>query len=234
MAALVVACAVVGFVLGRIPAAVAERVFAVPAAPLLLKTDLTRPLNVEHSKPLMAMSVQVTCSALFAATAAAIGMRWVVVAYLWFAAVTFALALTDVDRNLIPNRILFPAFAIALGLLAGGAALDRSGTALLRGIAGTVIYFLFLLVVALAARGGFGMGDVKLGALLGAFLAFEGWSILVVGAVSAFILGGAVSLVLLVFRLKGRKDAIPFGPYLVLGSYVALAAGERLADWYTG
>ena len=55
-----------------------------------------------------------------------------------------------------------------------------------------------------------------------------------VGSVSAFILGGAVSLVLLVFRLKGRKDAIPFGPYLVIGSYVALATGERLADWYTG
>ncbi len=234
MIALVVACAMVGLVFGRIPAVIAERVFANPEVPLLLRTDMTRPFAIEHSKPPMALSVQVVCAALFGATAAVIGTRWVVIAYLWFVAVSLALTLADLDRKLIPNRILFPGFAIALGLLGVGAALDRAGTALLRGVAGVAVYFLFLLVVALAARGGFGMGDVKLGALLGAFLAFEGWSILVVGIVGAFLLGGAVSLVLLLFRLKGRKDAIPFGPYLVLGAYVALSAGERLADWYTG
>ena len=65
-------------------------------------------------------------------------------------------------------------------------------------------------------------------------LAFEGWRILVVGAVGAFVLGGAVSLILLVFRIRGRKDAIPFGPYLVVAAYIAIVAGDSIADWYAG
>jgi leader peptidase (prepilin peptidase)/N-methyltransferase len=231
---LVVACAVVGVWYGRIPAAVARRVFAAADAPLLVPADALGPPAAAVPGVRLGVPMQLLTGALFAGTAAVVGTRWVLPAFLWMVAVTVTLTLTDLDRKLIPNRILFPGTAIAAGLLVVGALVDGEAAGLLRALAGGAGYFVFLLVVALAARGGFGMGDVKLSVLLGIFLAYESWAVFVVGVVGAFVLGGAVSLVLLVFRIKGRKDAIPFGPYLVAGTYLALAAGEAIADWYRG
>lgn len=234
MVLLIAVSVVVGLVWGRIPAAVAERVFAGDSEALIVWSDFKRPFDVGHSRWPLLIGTQIASGLLFGVTAAVIGTHWVVIAYLWFVAVTLTLTLTDIDQKLIPNRILFPGFAIAFGVLAVGGALDTNLEGFARAIGGSAAYFVFLLVLALAARGGFGMGDVKLGALLGAFLAFEGWRILVVGAVGAFVLGGAVSLILLVFRIRGRKDAIPFGPYLVVAAYIAIVAGDSIADWYAG
>ena len=229
---LVIAAATFGAIYGRIPAAVAERVFREDRAPLLIRADFTRPLVVEHPSPQLALGTQVATAVLAGATAAIIGDRWVLVAYLWFVVLTVTLTLTDVARKLIPNGILFRGFAIAVALLAAGALADGDAGHLLRALVGAAAYFGFLLVLALLARGGFGMGDVKLAALLGAFLAYDARSALVVGAVGAFLVGGAFSLLLVVFRIKGRKDAIPFGPSMVAAAYIAIAAGTEIADWY--
>ena len=78
------------------------------------------------------------------------------------------------------------------------------------------------------------MGDVKLAVLLGLFLAFRSWDALWSGIFLAFLMGGTVSLLLLITRRKGRKDAIPFGPALVVGTWVALAWGDSLVSWYLG
>ena len=233
MTLLVVGCMAVGLVYGRLPAAVAARVFRSDNESLLVATDGTRPFAVAPGSAL-ATAVQILVAILLGGTAAVIGDRWVLVAYLWFVALTVTLTITDLDRKLIPNRILYPGFVIAGVLLSAGALLDGSPGALARSGLGAAAFFGFLLVLALVAGEGFGMGDVKLGALLGGFLAYEGWAILIVGSVGAFVLGGAMSVVLLALRIKGRKDAIPFGPYLVLGAYVALVVGDAIADWYTG
>ena len=47
-----------------------------------------------------------------------------------------------------------------------------------------------------------------------------------------FAVGGIISILLLITRIKGRKDAIPFGPYMVLGAYLAVFVGEQIIDWY--
>ncbi|MCJ7780655.1 MAG: prepilin peptidase, partial [Acidimicrobiia bacterium] len=80
--------------------------------------------------------------------------------------------------------------------------------------------------------GAFGFGDVKLAFLLGLFTAYRSWETLIVAVFAAFLLGGLVSLVIIVFRLKDRKDSIPFGPYLVAGAYVAIAWATSIASWY--
>ncbi|GMQ85684.1 MAG: hypothetical protein BMS9Abin07_1251 [Acidimicrobiia bacterium] len=167
---------------------------------------------------------------LFAATPLVVDVTWVLPAYLWFVAVTVTLTLTDIDSQLIPNRILFPGTVVGVVLLLAGSLIE--GGPLLRPLVGGFAYFGLLFVLALIARGGFGYGDVKLGFLLGVFTAFVAWEILVVAVFTAFLLGGLISLVLIISRLRSRKDAIPFGPYLVVGSYVALAWGSALADWY--
>ena len=232
MAYLVAAAIVVGVLYGRLPAAVATRVFADRERPLLRRDDLLRPWAVAEPTRIAATAVQIVVAGLFGATAAAIGTNWVVVAYLWFVAVSVTLTLTDIDQKLIPNRILFPATAIGAALLAVLALADRDAPGLLRGFAGAGAYFALLFVVSFVARGGFGMGDVKLAVLLGFFVAYQGWPHLMVAVLGAFILGGAVSIVLLALRIKGRKDAIPFGPYLVVAAFLAVAAGGGIADTY--
>ncbi len=168
----------------------------------------------------------------FATTGAVLGPVWVLPAYLWFVAVTIVLTLIDLDHKLIPNRVLYPGTVVGVLLLAGGAVVDGRPGSLLVALASGAGFFLTLLVLALVARGGFGFGDVKLGFLLGVFTGYLGWPNAVVAFVAAFLYGGLVSVVLLVTRLRGRKDAIPFGPYLVAGAYTAVVLGERVVAWY--
>ena len=178
--------------------------------------------------------VEFATGILFAGTYLVIGAVWVLPAYLLFAATTMVLVLTDLDHKRIPNRILYPATVAGVLLITSGAAADHSIGAIPRALAGGGIYFGLLLVIALLARGGFGMGDVKLAFLLGTFLAFPSWDTLGAGIFLAFLIGGLVSLILLITKKKGRKDAIPFGPPLILGAWISLVWGQRLVDWYLG
>ncbi len=170
----------------------------------------------------------------FASVAAIVGPRAVLPAYWWAAAVAIALTLTDLDLRRIPNRILYPGTAVAVVLVVAGSLIDGDGFAAARALGGAAAYFSLLFVIALAARGGFGFGDVKLAFLLGLMLAHLSWAVLAVGVFAGFFLGGAAALVLLVARRAARGDAIPFGPAMVGGAFLAVAVGERVATWYLG
>ena len=183
-----------------------------------------------RARPGRTPAVAIATALLFAVTPLAVDVDWVLPAYLWFVAVTVTLTLTDLDAKLIPNRILFPGTIVGLVLLMGGAVIEDGP--IVRPLAGGVIYFVLLLVLALIARGGFGFGDVKLAFLLGLFTAYQSWETLVVAVFAAFLLGGLVSAILVVFRIRSRKDSIPFGPYLVAGAYLAIVWAGTIADWY--
>jgi len=170
----------------------------------------------------------------FAGLAVVIGVSWVLPAYLWAAAVAIALVVTDLEHQRIPNRILYPGVVVAAVLLGGGGAVEGTLPEVARGLAGGAAYFGGLLILALVARGGFGFGDVKLGVLLGMMTAYVSWSTLVVAVFVAFLGGGVIAMGLLVARRAGRKDAIPFGPSLVLGAMVAVPWGRAIVDWYLG
>ena len=170
----------------------------------------------------------------FAATALAVGFRWSLPAFLWFVAVTLVLTLTDLDYKRIPNRILYPGTIVGVILLSVGALVDGDPEGLVRAFGGGAAYFGALFLLAVVARGGFGFGDVKLSFMLGFFLGFQGWRHFFVGVFLAFFIGGLVSVGLLVSRRRGRKDSIPFGPSLVAGSWIGIAFGGSIADWYLG
>jgi len=190
--------------------------------------DCSAPIAVRY--PL----VEAGTALLFGGTAVVIGVSWTLPAHLWFAALTLVLSLVDLDLKRLPNRILYPGTVVALALLAGGAALDGSLEAMPRSLAGGAGYFGLLLVIAIVARGGFGMGDVKLAFVLGSFAAFRSWEALGVAGFAAFLLGGVASIVLLLLGRAGRRDAIPFGPWLVLGSWIGITFGDGIAGWYLG
>ncbi|MEN8234169.1 MAG: A24 family peptidase [Actinomycetota bacterium] len=189
-----------------------------------------RSLRAVVSDPRRAPIVALVTGGLFAAAPLVIEVDWTLPAYLWFVGVTVTLTLTDMDEKLIPNRILFPGTAVAFVLLTVGALIE--GGAIVRAYAGGAIYFVVLLVIALIARGGFGFGDVKLAFLLGMFTAYLSWDTLIVAVFAAFLLGGVVSLVLIVFRIRDRRDSIPFGPYLIGGAYLAIVWATTIATWY--
>ncbi len=155
-------------------------------------------------------------------------------AFLVFAAATLGLALIDLDHHLIPNRVLFPSTGAVSALFVVGALGAGQGGDLLRAVIAAFAYFGFLLIVAVVARGGFGMGDVKLAFLLGLATGFRSWSAFAVSVVLAIMLGGVASIFLLLFGKKGRKAKFAYGPYLVLGAWVAIVWGQRIADWYLG
>jgi leader peptidase (prepilin peptidase) / N-methyltransferase len=155
------------------------------------------------------------------------------VAFLVLTAVSIALALIDLDTKRLPNVIVVPALLAGI-LLLGAAALVRGDLAALAGaVLGGAGLFVLYLVLALVSRG-MGMGDVKLAAVLGLYLGFLGWGNLLVGAFAAFIFGGVFGLALIVVRRAGRKTAIPFGPWMILGAWLGVFAGDLIARSYFG
>lgn len=175
--------------------------------------------------------VELSTALLFAAMTFRLGLVWVLPGYLTFTVVTVTLVLTDLDWKRIPNAILFPGGAVAGAVLTVGAVLDGQGVDMGRAVAAGALYFGALFLVAVITRGGMGMGDVKLAALLGLFTGYMSWAVFTAGAILGFLIGGLVGLALLVTRRKGRKDEVPFGPPLILGAWMAILGQPWVADW---
>jgi Flp pilus assembly protein protease CpaA len=129
----------------------------------------------------------------------------------------------DLKHRLILNRVTYPAMVVALALSPVSPGLD-----VWRALGGAVAIGLFFVIQNVVSRGGIGLGDAKLGALVGAICGL-GLDLNHIGAVYAVIygifLGGAVALVLLVLRLRRLKDPIPYGPFLCIGASVILFMG---------
>jgi leader peptidase (prepilin peptidase) / N-methyltransferase len=140
----------------------------------------------------------------------------------FFCAVLVAISATDVERRIIPNRIVLPAAAV---VLAANTMLNPSAEWAVAGLGAA----LFLFVAALAYPGGMGMGDVKLALLLGVALGRAVPVAMMVGMLSALV----PSVVLLARHgSAARKMRIPFGPFLAFGGVVALFAGTAILHAY--
>jgi leader peptidase (prepilin peptidase)/N-methyltransferase len=175
--------------------------------------------------------VEAGTAALFVAVAAKFGFSWALAPYLYLAAVAVALALIDLDVMRLPNAIVLPSYVVAAALLVPAALLGDGPAPIIRGaIAAAVLWVLYR---GLAQFGGMGGGDVKLAPLLGFYLGWLSWGTVAVGAFAAFLLGGAVGIVLMATRLAGRKTRIPFGPYMLAGAFLAVFAAVPITDWYT-
>lgn len=155
-----------------------------------------------------------------------------IVAFLYLAAISIALALIDLDVRRLPNAIVLPAYGVGAVLLTAAGLLEGDVAALVRAAVGCLALGGMYLLLAVIRPGGMGLGDVKLSGVLGLFLGFLGWAPLVVGAFAAFLLGGVFALGLLAARRVGRSSAIPFGPWMLAGAWVGVFAGQQLAVAY--
>src|SRR5205809_3293532 len=172
--------------------------------------------------PLRYPGVELATAALAAGCALAFGLTLQALVAAFFCAALVAVSATDLEHRIIPNRIVLPAAAI---VLAAQTALDPSPEWAIAAVGASG----FLLVAALVYPAGMGMGDVKLALLMGAMLGRTVPVALMIGMVAAL----APSLVLFARHgARARKMGIPLGPFLALGSVVALFFGERLLHAY--
>ncbi|MBB5639519.1 prepilin peptidase [Cryobacterium roopkundense] len=153
-------------------------------------------------------------------------------AFLYLAAISIALALIDIDTHRLPNRILLPAYWVAVVLLTAAALLGGEPERLLGAAVGGAGLFGLYLALALIRPGGMGFGDVKLAGVLGLYLGWLGWGQLAVGAFGAFLLGGLFGVALLLAKRAGRKSSIPFGPWMLAGAWLGILFGVPLAAGY--
>jgi leader peptidase (prepilin peptidase)/N-methyltransferase len=152
------------------------------------------------------------------------GVTWDAAVAALFCAALVAVSATDVERFVIPNRVVLPA---AAAVLAAQTLLHPS----VEWTAGAFGASAFLLLAALAYPAGMGMGDVKLALLLGAMLGRT----VPVGLMGGMLAALVPSVVLLARHgSAARKMRIPFGPFLALGGVVALFAGHILLNAYLG
>lgn len=162
---------------------------------------------------------------------------WLVAgACLYFVVMAVRLTVIDVRSHLLPNRIVFPSYAVAgVLLLAAAMVVFFSGAGLgpgaeaslfgvpgLRVVASGLLLWLFYFVLRVIHPPGMGFGDVKLAGVLGLYLGYLGWSHVFAGTFAAFLLGGLWSLVILMTRRGTLRSAIPFGPFMLAGAAAAM------------
>jgi leader peptidase (prepilin peptidase)/N-methyltransferase len=141
-----------------------------------------------------------------------------------FVTMLVAVTLTDLERRIIPNRILLVSAVAGAAI----AAVADPGSLPERAVAAAAAGGL-LFLAALAYPRGMGLGDVKLAATMGIFLGRN-----VAPAILVALLAGSLLGLAMIARdgAAARKTAIPFGPFLALGGVVGLLAGDQLVDWY--
>src|SRR4030043_1264470 len=151
--------------------------------------------------------------------------------YFSFVAALIVITVIDLYHQIIPDVISLPGIVIGLlgslvipqitfwssliGVLLGGGSLF---------LVATVYQWLFKME-------GMGGGDVKLLAMIGAFL---GWKAVILTILFSSFIGSIVGIVIMLLKGKDFKYAIPFGPFLSLGAVISLFYGETLISWYFG
>jgi leader peptidase (prepilin peptidase) / N-methyltransferase len=168
--------------------------------------------------------VEALTAALFAAVCAKTGVEAELIPGLALVVTLVIVAAIDVEHRIVPNRVLAPSAvaAVVLWAIADPGHLPQSLIAAV-GAGG------FLLVAAVAYPSGMGMGDVKLGAVMGLYLGSAVVPALFVG----FFAGAIVGVAIVAIRgAAARKQALPFAPFLALGGFVGQLFGHELVHWY--
>lgn len=158
------------------------------------------------------------------------GPGWPVTVYALLYSALIVVAGTDLTHQIIPNAITLP--GIGIGLLSAATVLP---TGLVNGMMGVLVgggllWLLAWLSPYLFGKEGMGGGDIKLMAMIGAFL---GWKPALLTILVGALFGSLIGITLIGARVISRQDYIPFGPFLVGGALVALFFEQPLLNWYS-
>lgn len=176
--------------------------------------------------------VEATSGLLFLAVFAKVDFSWspLLIPYLFMVTVLIIVSVIDLQKQIIPNKVMYP--SIIIGLAAMGLVALAGGNAhtLWESLKGFAVGGVPLGLLALILPRGMGMGDAKLAAFTGIFL---GWQSQLIAFFFAFLLGSVAGVAMIIAGKKGRKSRIPFGPFLSLGGVLALFWGPSIWNMYT-
>ena len=183
--------------------------------------------------PRRVLWVEIATAALFGLAYWQYGLSIELAIALFYISLFMVILVIDLEHGLILNKIVYPALAVALLLsifftifLPQVGIVPHIGRAAIGGGIGFVVF----LLIALVSRGGMGFGDVKLAALIGLATGY----LVVAALIMGMILGGLAAVILLGFKIKKRKEAMPFGPFLAVAAIATLLWGSNILDWYLG
>lgn len=170
------------------------------------------------------LALELPTAVLFGALSARVHPGLVLAAACWLAACAVALGYIDVAVQRLPDLLTAPAYVGTAGLLLVAAASGAHWSYLLRAFLGGLALVVAYLLLILASRSAIGLGDAKLAASLGTMLAWAGWPTLLAGTLASFLLAAVYGLALLVARRIALKQRIPFGPFMIAGTFLAVLA----------
>ena len=176
--------------------------------------------------------VELGTAVLFALTALRLGVDAALPAFLVFVAALVAITPIDLALRIVPNRIVYPTLFVSAPLLLAAAAVDGDWTSAREAAVGGAAAFATFFVLWYISPKGMGFGDVRLSGVIGMFLGWIDLWHLALGLFLAFLSASVIGIGLMLAGRKGRKDAIPFGPFLALGAMLAVLIGEPLLRWY--
>jgi len=155
-----------------------------------------------------------------------------------YACLLIIIFIIDLENQLVLDIVIYPGMLLALAFsflwpgLESITSLEVGGIklgAILSSLAGGAIGLAVMALPLIIYRRGMGLGDVKLGALVGLM---TGYPLVLIALLLSVITGGLVGAILLAFRIKKRKDPIPFAPFLATSAMVTLLWGQAIYQWY--
>ena len=135
----------------------------------------------------------------------------------------------DIAHTIIPDAITLPGIVVGICTSLWLTPVGVGNAALGILVGGGLFLLIAVLSVVILQREGMGGGDIKLIAMIGAFL---GWHAVLVTIFLGAVLGALVGTVLMLLRRQGRKEPIPFGPFLAVGALLTMVWGDAILTWY--
>ena len=173
--------------------------------------------------PVTSLLIEIITGILFLANYIFFGLTVKTLAGIILCSVLIVISFIDIDFRIIPNAIVLPFAMVGLAI---SIISDLPGWWM--PLAYSAGAFLFMLVIHLIYPKGMGMGDVKLSLMIGAFLIKDVIAALFLG----FLAGSIYGVSLIIIKRRKLKQAIPFGPFISLGSVVSLFWGNNILKWY--
>jgi leader peptidase (prepilin peptidase)/N-methyltransferase len=174
--------------------------------------------------------LEIGTAAVYAYLAWLYGWGITLVAHLVLGGALVALSWIDLRIRRLPREITYTAIAIGAPLLAAAALAEEEPERIWMMALGALIAVALLGLIYVASRGGMGDGDVRLSPLLGLYLGWHNPGLVPIMLFLAALAGSVVGVALMVARRAGRRSAVPFGPFLALGTLAALWIGQDVID----
>jgi leader peptidase (prepilin peptidase)/N-methyltransferase len=174
--------------------------------------------------------LELSTALLFGLTAWHFGLSWRTPAFCVLMAGLVGLSWIDLHTKRLPREITYWTTGLGAPLLVVAALVGHEPKRIWMMLLGAGISLTVMALIYWASRGGMGDGDVRLAPLLGMFLGFLNPGLALVGLFFGFLTGALAGIFLLVLRRGGRRTTVPFGPFMALGTVLAIYFGQRYID----